>query len=92
VNWYRTREANYQDELSIRNREINVPLLFIQATRDAALPPHLGKGMGRFVPQLTIEQVDTSHWALWEKPQEVNEILARWLRTAIPDAGNESRL
>jgi pimeloyl-ACP methyl ester carboxylesterase len=92
VNWYRTREANFQDELSILDRNINVPLLFIQATRDSVLPAHLGKGMPEFIPQLTVEQVNTSHWAILEKPQDVNDILSQWLKMEISYREHESRL
>ncbi|OJJ47011.1 hypothetical protein ASPZODRAFT_95610 [Penicilliopsis zonata CBS 506.65] len=80
LNWYRTREINHNDELAILDRRITCPVLFIQAQRDSALPPHLGRGMAKTIPQAVVEQVDTSHWALWEKPQEVNEILASWLK------------
>jgi pimeloyl-ACP methyl ester carboxylesterase len=80
VNWYRTRQINYRDELAILDRKIEVPTLFIQALRDQALPPHLGKSMAKHLPSLTVKQVNTSHWALWEKPQEVNEIIEGWLR------------
>ncbi|KAJ6068921.1 hypothetical protein N7499_010808 [Penicillium canescens] len=80
LNWYRTRQINYRDELAILNRKIEVPTLFIQALRDQALPPHLGKSMAKHIPSLTVKQVNTSHWALWEKPQEVNEIIEGWLR------------
>lgn len=83
VNWYRTREINYRDELAILNRRITVPVLFIQALGDPPLPPHLGKGMSKVIPKLTVEQVDTSHWALWEKPEEVNKILVRWLEEVV---------
>ncbi|KAJ6099333.1 hypothetical protein N7467_000868 [Penicillium canescens] len=80
LNWYRTRQINYRDELAILDRKIEVPTLFIQALRDQALPPHLGKSMAKHIPSLTVKQVNTSHWALWEKPQEVNEIIEGWLR------------
>ncbi|KAL2011318.1 hypothetical protein VTN00DRAFT_4036 [Thermoascus crustaceus] len=83
LNWYRTREINYRDELAILDRRITVPVLFIQALRDSALPPHLGKGMSKVIPKLTVKQVDTSHWALWEKPDEVNKILVRWLEEVV---------
>lgn len=80
VNWYRTRDVNYEDELAILDREIQIPTLFIQGLRDQALPPHLGKSMAKQVPRLTLKQVNTSHWALWEKPEEVNEIIGTWLK------------
>ncbi|KAI9930463.1 hypothetical protein ASPWEDRAFT_461745 [Aspergillus wentii DTO 134E9] len=83
LNWYRTREINYKDELSILNRRMTAPVLFIQALKDTALPAHLGKGMTRTIPHLTFQQVNTSHWALWEKPEEINEIIAWWLEEVV---------
>jgi pimeloyl-ACP methyl ester carboxylesterase len=83
VNWYRTREVNHKEELAILDRRITAPVLFIQALRDAALPAHLGKGMTKTIPHLTYKQVNTSHWALWEKPKEVNEMIAWWLEEVV---------
>lgn len=83
VNWYRTREINYNDELAILNQRITVPVLFIQALRDPALPPHLGRSMLKTVPRLSLKQVDTSHWALWEKPEDVNGIIAKWMTEVV---------
>lgn len=83
VNWYRTREINYKEELSILDQRITAPVLFIQALRDAALPPNLGRGMTKTIPHLTFKQVNTSHWALWEQPAEVNEMIAWWLEEVV---------
>lgn len=58
-------------------------MLFIQALRDAALPPNLGRGMTKTIPHLTFKQVNTSHWALWEQPAEVNETIAWWLEEVV---------
>ncbi|KAJ5559013.1 hypothetical protein N7461_002985 [Penicillium sp. DV-2018c] len=93
LNWYRTRKVNYQDELEILDRpQIGVPTLFIQALRDQALPAHLGKSMAKHVPRLTLKQVDTAHWALWEKPDEVNDILATWLKEQVFAEGRAGKL
>ncbi|KAJ5913841.1 hypothetical protein N7504_002724 [Penicillium tannophilum] len=80
LNWYRTRKINFEDELSIVGRKITAPTLFIQALRDEALPPRLGKAMSKQIPRLDLKQVDTAHWALWEKPEEVNAIISEWLK------------
>ncbi|CAP96848.1 Pc21g19510 [Penicillium rubens Wisconsin 54-1255] len=92
VNWYRTRDVNYEDELAILGREIQVPTLFIQGLRDQALPPHLGKSMAKQVPRLTLKQVNTSHWALWEKPEEVNGIIGTWLKDQSSADGRAGKL
>ncbi|CEL08801.1 hypothetical protein ASPCAL11946 [Aspergillus calidoustus] len=88
LNWYRTRKINYDDELALSSGTIKVPVLFIQALKDEALPPHLGKGMAKHLPQLQIKHVDASHWALWERPKEVNEILDVWVDEVV--AGGRS--
>ncbi|KGO67720.1 hypothetical protein PITC_000580 [Penicillium italicum] len=92
LNWYRTRDLNYEDELAILDRHIQVPTLFVQALRDQALPPHLGKSMPKQFPRLTVKQVDTSHWALWEKPEEVNEIIRSWLADQSVAGGSFGKL
>ena len=83
VNWYRTRQTNHTDEQVLLNRTITAPVLFIQALRDTALPPHLGRNMASKLPSLTVETVDSTHWALWEKPAEVNAFVGRWLDEVV---------
>ncbi|RAL14826.1 alpha/beta fold hydrolase [Aspergillus homomorphus CBS 101889] len=92
LNWYRTRQINYEDELAILNRRIIAPLLFVQALKDPALPPHRGGGMTKTIPHLTYKHVNTGHWALWQKPQEVNEIIAWWLEEVVFGRAGLSRL
>lgn len=92
MNWYRTRQVNYEEELAILDRKITIPVLFIQALRDPALPPHLGKTMGKHVPNLTLKQVNTAHWALWEKPEEVNSIISTWLKEVAFGDGRKGKL
>lgn len=64
----------------LKKRNLDVPVLFIQATKDAALPPAMSKGMERFIPHLTRKSVPTGHWALWEAPQQVNDMVKEWLK------------
>lgn len=92
VNWYRTRRVNYEDELAILGRKITIPVLFVQALKDPALPPHLGKSMAKHVPDLTVKQVDAAHWALWEKPEEVNGFITGWLRDVVFKEGVSGKL
>jgi hypothetical protein len=41
----------------------------------------MAKGMERNFGDgmLTVKEVDTTHWALWEKPDDVNKYLGDWL-------------
>ena len=61
-------------------KTIDVPVLFIQATRDAALPPAMSNGMEKYVPNLTRGSVEAGHWAMWEAPRQVNKLIEEWLR------------
>ena len=92
MNWYRTSETNYGDELSILGKDIKIPVLFIQALNDSALPPHLGKQMAKKLPYLTVKQVNAHHWLLWERPDEMNAIIAEWLKNVVFSDGKLAKL
>lgn len=90
LNWYKSRKQNFEDELVLESPTIDVPVLFIAATKDDALPPSMSKSMDRHIPRLTRKSVDTHHWALWEKPEEVNQLIRDWLNTVT--LGRQSHL
>lgn len=82
MNWYRTRRVNYEDELKLPDAQKNhiaQPVLFIQALKDDVLIPAMSAGMERVIPKLTRAEVPTGHWALWQAPARVNEIVGEWL-------------
>jgi pimeloyl-ACP methyl ester carboxylesterase len=58
---------------------IETPTLFIQATYDSVLKPEMAKNMESFLPNLTRADVAATHWALTQKPEEVNSIIRKWL-------------
>lgn len=91
LNWYKTWQVNYEEDQELEQSKIQIPTLFVQATKDAALPTHMAKGMDQSIPQLTIKQVEGSHWVLWEKPAEVNDMLKSWL-TETGALSNKSSL
>ncbi|KAL1796314.1 hypothetical protein ACET3X_004854 [Alternaria dauci] len=79
LNWYRVRRANWEEDQELLSRkQINQPALFIQATYDMVLIPGMAKSMGHFIPKLTREEVKSGHWALTQKPDEVNAIIRQW--------------
>ncbi|KAL8855000.1 MAG: hypothetical protein Q9221_000196 [Calogaya cf. arnoldii] len=53
------------------------------STKDEALPPSMSRSMDKYFQDLTRKTVDTHHWALWEKPEEVNQIIREWLEEYI---------
>ena len=43
----------------------------------------MSKGMDAYIPRLTRKEVDAGHWALWQRPAEVNEHLKDWFETVV---------
>ncbi|KEQ71066.1 epoxide hydrolase [Aureobasidium namibiae CBS 147.97] len=80
LNWYRTRRINFEDDLKLGTKMVKQPVLFISGRHDAVLTPEMSKGMEAFVPRLTRREVEASHWALTQTPEEVNNIVKEWLR------------
>ncbi|MCJ1395535.1 hypothetical protein MMC18_008421 [Xylographa bjoerkii] len=79
LNWYRTRELNYREELTLEKSIIDVPVLFVQALNDGVLTPDLARGMEQYFPKLTRREVMAGHWALWQAPVQVNGMIREWL-------------
>lgn len=85
LNWYRTRELNYKDELALVEKgeascRLKCPTMFVQATQDAALPPSMSQNMERwFDSGLKRAEVVAAHWCLWQAKEECNKLIAEWV-------------
>ncbi|KAL2385074.1 hypothetical protein RJZ90_001537 [Blastomyces dermatitidis] len=90
LNWYRTREQNYKDDLSLLGRKLDIPVLFILATQDEALRPALSRNMSKYLPNLTTAKVTAGHWALWQASTECNEAISKWMEAVV--FGGKSKL
>ncbi|KAE8352797.1 alpha/beta hydrolase [Aspergillus coremiiformis] len=84
-NYYRLRQQSFTDEqvlLAQGNGAISIkcPVLYIHALADLVVNLEMAKVMVPFVPNLTLKEVETGHWALWQKPAEVNAFVTEWLQ------------
>lgn len=43
----------------------------------------MAKGMGKYLTNLTTAEVNATHWALTQKPDEVNAIIQAWLEKEV---------
>jgi soluble epoxide hydrolase/lipid-phosphate phosphatase len=43
------------------------------------LKPEMSKSMDKLIPKLTRGEVKATHWALTQKPEEVNKLIRQWL-------------
>jgi len=80
LNWYRQRRTNWEEDQALLSKKtIHQPVLFIQATYDSVLKPEMSKSMDALIPNLTRSEVAATHWALTQKPDEVNRLIRQWL-------------
>ncbi|MBE3048635.1 alpha/beta hydrolase [Candidatus Bathyarchaeota archaeon] len=97
LNWYRTGRINIDDEAELVERgrdslRLKMPVLFVAASRDVAVPPAMSASMDKWVENLTRAEVDTSHWAMWEKPEEFNGHVKAWLEKSVLGGGGKASL
>ncbi|KAK3302167.1 uncharacterized protein B0T15DRAFT_487392 [Chaetomium strumarium] len=86
LRWYKTRKINFEEERVLLEKgktTVTLPSLMVVALRDIALLPSYAVGMEKYVPNLVKKEVDSSHWALWEKPAEVNQYIEEFLKGVL---------
>lgn len=69
---------------------MEIPVLIIGAAHDSAIIPAMIKGQEEYITQLTVRQIDASHWALTDKPELSIAHLDEWIDGVI--LGGKSRL
>jgi soluble epoxide hydrolase / lipid-phosphate phosphatase len=89
LNWYRTRKINFEEELPLVEKEqkgelrFKMPALLVTALKDSVLLPSLSAGMESSFDNLTRGEVDTNHWAQWQAPEDVNQIIKDWIEGVV---------
>lgn len=83
LNWYR---AARRFPLRVRGREWPGALrtLVVWGTRDRYLSRTLLDGLDEWVPNLTVERLDASHWVQNEAAEDVNRLLTAFFRGVTP--------
>ncbi|KAG5365855.1 AB hydrolase superfamily protein [Yarrowia sp. B02] len=81
LNWEQDKENFLDKGATKKDLTVNVPYLYIGSTNDIALIPEMSMHLDEYVEKgkLTREHVPTSHWALFEAPDQVNKIYVDWL-------------
>jgi microsomal epoxide hydrolase/non-specific protein-tyrosine kinase len=78
-NLYRNTTANWEFDETIGD-QIEQPSLMISARQDLFLPPEFSDQMVDLVSDLERHVVENcGHWAMWEQPEAINELLLEWL-------------
>lgn len=71
-----------QQALEAGNHVVKVPYLFIAALKDPLAPAVAIEGLKAqgLLPDVTVREVQASHWLMLEKPQETGEAIVSWLK------------
>ena len=89
LNWYKARIGNVdrKDEINL-DPNIRLPSLFIAGLRDAVGVPSVFASQMQYMSRLTVIELNTTHWIMEEKPDEVNHAIEQWIRssTVTPSA------
>lgn len=83
LNWYKTRKVNFDDEKAIKDPRIRIPMLFIETEKDAVVTKQMVELSKRAIDNLTLRSIKVGHWAMLEKPDEVNGFLKEWFQGVV---------
>jgi pimeloyl-ACP methyl ester carboxylesterase len=82
--WYMNHERNstYDGELSLAQRTLHMPVLFVHAENDYicyTIKGGLAEPMREACTQLIEKSIQSGHWMAQEKPEQLNVFLLEWL-------------
>jgi soluble epoxide hydrolase/lipid-phosphate phosphatase len=80
LNWYKTREINHRIDNESNLKSVKCKCQLVICNRDPFLVPAMSKSMGVNVPQCKVVHLDSSHWAMIEKPDDINSMLDVFLK------------
>lgn len=83
INWYRNWTRNWAAIEGV-DQTIDIPTLFIGAADDVVIAPEHIESMRPLVSNLTVEMLEPcGHWTQQERPEEVNQIMLKWLEAEL---------
>lgn len=83
VNYYRAA-LRFPPRVRGRTWPADLKTLLLWGTRDRYLGPGLLEGLDAWVPNLTVERLEASHWIQGDAPGRVNGLLIRFLGSITP--------
>ncbi|CAF1158310.1 unnamed protein product [Rotaria sp. Silwood1] len=84
LNWYKSAIVNidWDDEKNL-DPTIKRPVLYIAATKDYICLPQLFADQKQHIADLETIELETSHWTMEEDPENVNQIVEKWIKKII---------
>ncbi|MEE2691488.1 MAG: alpha/beta hydrolase [Pseudomonadota bacterium] len=83
INLYRNIDRNWE-MMAGRDEIVRAPSLWVGAELDLFLPVEAADDLDKLVPDVEKHILSgCGHWAMWEKPVELNAIIVDWLNRRI---------
>ncbi|CAF0855863.1 unnamed protein product [Adineta steineri] len=84
LNWYKSFIVNidWDDEKDL-DPTIKRPVLYVAGTKDYILVPQFFANQKQHIPNLETIELNTSHWTMEEKPEDVNQIVEKWIEKIV---------
>ncbi|CAF3738761.1 unnamed protein product [Rotaria sp. Silwood1] len=81
LNWYKAaiENINWDDEKNL-DPAIKCPVLFFTGTKDSVCLAVLFAGQKQYIADLEVAELEAGHWLMEEKPNEINEVIERWIK------------
>lgn len=89
LNWYRAslRGYNNDDEAAIpedrKKIDGNTPVLLVSVTKDILPATITAQTTRHGCENVTVKELDAGHWLMWERPDELNDILHNFLEQVV---------
>ncbi|CAF0992090.1 unnamed protein product [Adineta steineri] len=92
LNWFKAIIANVDWEYEkTLNATVQRPVLFIEGTRDYIGIIGASERQKQYISDLKIVKLDTGHWVMEEKPEEVNREIDQWIKEVISNKFNSTK-
>jgi soluble epoxide hydrolase/lipid-phosphate phosphatase len=84
LNWYKAAIANIDwDDVKNIDPRIKRPVLFIGGKEDYVCLIASFAGQKQYIADLEVIELETSHWVMEEKPDQVNRAIDEWIKRIV---------
>ncbi|CAF1182414.1 unnamed protein product [Adineta steineri] len=84
LNWYESAIINIDlDDEKDLDPIIKRPVLYIAGIKDYICVPQVFANQKQHIPNLETIELDTSHWTMEEKPEDVNQAVEKWIEKIV---------
>ncbi|MGH7950229.1 MAG: alpha/beta fold hydrolase [Candidatus Binataceae bacterium] len=79
LEYYRNFDHNWEITAEYAGRKVTTPALMLLAKHDRVATPEMARNIERWVPNVTVKELDCGHWTQQEAPDETNRTILEFL-------------